>query len=142
MSPSLDTAQSDSNTCRLDISVAICTCKRLPLLRDSIESLLQQQVSQHLNWEILVIDNDVVRSAEPIVKQIAVRTKQIVRYIHESTPGLSCARNRAIRECRGKIIAFLDDDVLVPPNWLNEMCEIFRADECGLRRRKSPRALG
>ena len=49
-----------------------------------------------------------------------------LRYIHEKRKGSSHARNRGIEEARGEIIAFLDDDVYVSPNWLTAILECFR----------------
>jgi glycosyltransferase involved in cell wall biosynthesis len=48
----------------------------------------------------------------------------------EEKPGLSCARNRAIREARGEWIAFFDDDQLAEPEWLREMVRLSRAEKC------------
>jgi SAM-dependent methyltransferase/GT2 family glycosyltransferase len=41
-----------------------------------------------------------------------------VRYLPEPRPGLSAARNAAVREARGDLLAFVDDDVVVHPRWL------------------------
>ena len=40
------------------------------------------------------------------------------RYVCEPQPGLDRARNRAIAESRGEIVAFTDDDVEVDPGWV------------------------
>ena len=40
-----------------------------------------------------------------------------IRYVVEPRPGLDWARNRAIVEARGEIVAFTDDDVSVDPGW-------------------------
>ena len=50
------------------------------------------------------------------------------RYVREGRPGLDWARNRAIAEAAGEVIAFTDDDVEVDPGWI-------RALVGGLRRR-------
>jgi succinoglycan biosynthesis protein ExoM len=41
-----------------------------------------------------------------------------VRYFHEPRPGISHARNTAIRVARGRLIAFIDDDELPGQDWL------------------------
>jgi GT2 family glycosyltransferase len=48
-----------------------------------------------------------------------------VRYVREDRKGLSVARNRGLREARGEIIAFTDDDVLVDPLWVDGLLRGF-----------------
>src|SRR3989440_421010 len=50
-----------------------------------------------------------------------------VRYLPEPQRGLSRARNAALAAARGKIIAFVDDDVVVDPGWLRSIVRGFRA---------------
>ena len=65
-----------------------------------------------------------------------------MRYIPEEKPGLSHARNRAILESRGAIIAFLDDDVLVPERWLWQMLRTFEQTGADCVGGRSPRRMG
>jgi GT2 family glycosyltransferase len=48
-----------------------------------------------------------------------------VRYVREDRPGLDWARNRAVLEARGEIIAYTDDDVIVDRNWAAALAAIF-----------------
>jgi GT2 family glycosyltransferase len=48
-----------------------------------------------------------------------------VRYVRESRPGLDFARNRAITEASGELLAFLDDDVTVDRDWLGGLREAW-----------------
>jgi glycosyltransferase involved in cell wall biosynthesis len=41
-----------------------------------------------------------------------------LRYVFEPVQGLSAARNRALREFRGDMLVFTDDDVVLDENWL------------------------
>jgi len=51
-----------------------------------------------------------------------------VRYLVEPRPGLDWARNRAIMEARGDIIAFTDDDAVVDPEWIDAVVRVFEED--------------
>ena len=41
-----------------------------------------------------------------------------MRYVLERLQGIAHARNRGVREARGEILAFTDDDVLPEPDWI------------------------
>lgn len=75
--------------------------------------------------EILVVDNG---STDGTAAQIRSRP---VRYLHEPRPGVSNARNRGIAECTGGILAFVDADCLVEPQWLTELVRPFADPEVG-----------
>ena len=49
------------------------------------------------------------------------------RYVREARPGLDWARNRAIAEAAGEMIAFTDDDVEVDPGWIRALVAAFAA---------------
>jgi cellulose synthase/poly-beta-1,6-N-acetylglucosamine synthase-like glycosyltransferase len=69
--------------------------------------------------EILVIDNG---SSDGTAALIRARP---VRYLREERRGVSNARNRGIAESRGEIVAFVDADCLVEPQWLTELVRPF-----------------
>ncbi len=75
--------------------------------------------------EILIVDN---ASTDRTAVQIHERP---VRYLHEPEPGVSNARNRGIAESTGEILAFVDADCLVEPQWLAELVRPFEDPEVG-----------
>jgi glycosyltransferase involved in cell wall biosynthesis len=106
----------------LDITVAIPTYNgevRLPKLLDK---LFTQSGVEHLNWEIIVVDNNSSDKTYELVKnyQENCDISCTLRYFLETEQGAAFARVRAVREARGQLIAFLDDDNLPAPDWLSE----------------------
>jgi glycosyltransferase involved in cell wall biosynthesis len=105
-------------SCRLTVSIAICTRERPDDLARCLESL-RCLTEQPL--EILVIDN----------APDSDRTRQVVdrfegvSYICEPRRGLSAARNTALASARGEIVAFIDDDAVAHPAWLTRIREPF-----------------
>lgn len=97
------------------ITVIVCTRARRALLDRCLASLRELDDPNH---EILVVENDKV----PIAAAVAGSN---VRWTHEPQPGLAFARNRGIREARGDIVAFVDDDCEVDPLWLRELRRPF-----------------
>jgi cellulose synthase/poly-beta-1,6-N-acetylglucosamine synthase-like glycosyltransferase len=75
--------------------------------------------------EVLVVDNG---SSDTTASLIRARA---VHYLQEPRPGVSNARNRGIAESTGDILAFVDADCLVEPQWLTELVEPFEDPEVG-----------
>lgn len=104
------------------ISICICTYKRPEGLRQALHSLANITIPSGCNVEILVIDNEMAGSAEAVVDDL-LRTRPALnlRYIQESAPGVSHARNRCLTSAAGEFMAFIDDDEFVQPEWLVEL---------------------
>jgi glycosyltransferase involved in cell wall biosynthesis len=97
------------------------------MLRDTLLGLRDLRTRPGDTYEVVVIDNDPDGSAGPVVEELRQTWTEMVkiRYIHETRVGLSYARNRGIDESRGEVIAFLDDDLFVPPGWLSAVLDCF-----------------
>jgi glycosyltransferase involved in cell wall biosynthesis len=108
------------------ISVIVCTYNRCQSLAETLQSLARMTIPPDVIWEVVVIDNNSRDQTSQTVNDF-VRCWPIVplKYFLEAAPGLSHARNRGIQEGHGDILAFLDDDVLVSPNWLSEVKKAF-----------------
>jgi glycosyltransferase involved in cell wall biosynthesis len=113
----------------MDISVVICTRNRCATLKKVLGSL-EHQSSTGLRWEIVVVDNGSVDQTKEVVEEFTSKVEFPTRYVLEREPGLSNARNHGIRESEGNIVAFLDDDVRVAPDWLAELKTAFDKYEC------------
>jgi cellulose synthase/poly-beta-1,6-N-acetylglucosamine synthase-like glycosyltransferase len=75
--------------------------------------------------EVLVVDNG---SSDATAALIQARR---VRYLREPRRGVSQARNLGIATSRGEILAFVDADCLVEPQWLTELVRPFEDPEVG-----------
>lgn len=107
------------------VTVAICTYARPISLRRALDSLLAQTLPRR-DFEILVVDNTPDPGGLADVR-VSYASSDVMTWAHEPTPGLSRARNLAIRAARGEILAFIDDDAMARPNWLASMLDTFRA---------------
>ena len=108
---------------RLHVTVALCTRDRpgqLPACLDAIVALDYPE-SQ---LDLLVVDNAPVDES---TRDVVARYPRL-RYVRETAPGLDRARNRAIREARGAIVAFTDDDVSVDSRWVRALAAAFEAE--------------
>lgn len=99
------------------ISVCICTFKR-PGVTGTLASVLSQALPPGTDIEIVVVDNDPMRSAEATVAAVALGTSVPVKYAMEPARNISLARNRALSFAVGDWLALIDDDEIADSNWL------------------------
>ena len=95
----------------LRFSAIIATKGRPADLAETLAGLLRADPAP---MEVLVVDGDERRSAQAVVEAAATPgdAGPALRYVH-SAPGLTLQRNRGVREARGDVVVFLDDDVEV-----------------------------
>lgn len=97
------------------ISVIICTHNPRPeYLRRVLQALQAQTLSKDA-WELLLIDN---LSTEPVAKNWELGWHPRGRHIRENEPGLTPARLRGIKESDGELLVFVDDDNVLPAEFL------------------------
>ena len=101
----------------LKYSIVIATYKRASDLRETLASL--SQLRPDGAWEVIVVDNNSPDNTREVVERAAGAFPVDLRYLFEREQGRSPALNAGIRASRGEIIVTTDDDVRVPPDWLN-----------------------
>lgn len=98
------------------VSIIMASYNTAPFIAESIESV---QAQSYTNWELLIVDDcSTDNSTDEVVKPFLSDPR--IRYMkNEKNSGAAVSRNRALREARGKWIAFLDSDDL----WMPEKLE-------------------
>lgn len=107
------------------VSILIPTHNRSAILRRTLESLREMAVPPEVSAEVIVVANACTDDTLAVVESMAPSMPFATRAIEESTVGLNPARNRAIREASGEILAFLDDDIWADKAWLAEIAATF-----------------
>jgi len=105
------------------ISAIICTYNRYGYLRKVINSLIEQTFNNS-KYEIIIVDNGSISDIKGIIAKDFSHIENL-KYIREPKIGLSIARNRGWQEANGKYVAFLDDDAIAAPDWLEKIVENF-----------------
>ncbi len=111
----------------MKVSILICTRNRAASLARTLQSLLAMEWTGAYEREIVIIDNGSTDDTRAVVEGFPEHLLKL-RYVYEPRAGLSVARNAGIRHSTGEVIAFTDDDVLVAPEWCDEMHREFAAD--------------
>lgn len=111
----------------MKITVCIPTYNRPKQVSDLLTNLLEQQV---LPEEVVLVDSSSDDASREIAGKYSDRFPSLV--YQRSEKGLTLQRNRAIEMAHGDIVVFLDDDVLLEPEFLLEVKKVFEKDEEGL----------
>jgi len=113
------------------ISVCVCTYRRPGHLKHLLEELSHQDTGGLFRYSIVVVDNDQSRSAEPVVAEFATFSTIPIKYCTESQQNIPLARNKAVDNAEGDLIAFIDDDEFPIKRWLLTLLEAlnqYKAD--------------
>lgn len=105
------------------ISVVICTYNRVRMFEETVRSFLNCR-SDGIEHEMLLVDNNSTDETRKVAERYTALFPRL-RFVCEPLQGLSNARNLGIRESRGDIVAFLDDDVFFSPSWLAALASTF-----------------
>src|SRR4051812_12592949 len=99
----------------MEISVITCTHNpRREYLAKVVEALKAQTLALD-RWEYLLIDNASAAERKPTVE---LSWHPHARLAHEPKLGLTAARLLGIAEARGSLLVFVDDDNVLPPDFL------------------------
>jgi len=101
------------------VSVVIATRDRPDDLRVALRGVTRQCTRRPT--EVIVVDNNPASGDTARV----IAEFPGVRLVTETRKGLSYARNAGVLAARGDVIAFTDDDVTVPPDWLERLVAPF-----------------
>lgn len=111
------------------VCVAVLTYRRPEDLAAVVPDLVKQAAEAERNAagslavDVLVVDNDPAATALPVVAGVG---EGRVRVVHESVPGISAARNRALDESQHHdVLVFIDDDERPEPGWLTSLLGLW-----------------
>jgi len=103
------------------VSIIICTKNRVFLLKKCIDSILNNKIN--FSYEIIIVDDHSTDETPSFLKEIS-QDKKIKTFVNLKN-GPAAARNLGIRNSRGKIVIFLDDDAKASYNLICEYKKFF-----------------
>lgn len=103
----------------VSVSIVVATLDRPDDLRNSLHCLMAQVSSRAI--EIIVVDNNPASGlTSPLVAEFPN-----VTFVNERRRGLAYARNKGFTTSKGDIVITTDDDVTMPPDWLEKLITPF-----------------
>ncbi len=105
------------------VSIVICSRNRLAALKKhALPSLL---TLNYPSFEVVIVDDASTDGTNEFLSTYCQDHPHVKAIQNQIAKGLCNARNVGIAQCRGEIIAFIDDDCSVSPNWLNELIKAY-----------------
>ena len=113
------------------IAVGICTCDRLDGLANCLDVIARSDRTglERDRLFVVVVDNKPDGRVRQLCAERAASLGLSIICVEEHVPGISFARNRAVREAIANgadFVAFIDDDDEPLPNWLSELMRTQR----------------
>lgn len=108
-------------------------------VEDYIERCLDSIVNQTMqDFEIIVVNDGSPDHSEEVILNYQKKEPRL-RYFYQENQGLGEARNKGIREAKGKYICFIDSDDYIEPTYLEDLYDAILKEKaeiayCGMRR--------
>jgi glycosyltransferase involved in cell wall biosynthesis len=103
------------------VSVILCTYNRCRSLSNALNSLAESAMPATIDWKVLIVDNNSSDDTREVAERFCRLYPKRFQYLFEARQGKSYALNFGIREARGDVLAFVDDDVTVQTTWLQHL---------------------
>ncbi len=103
----------------MKFSIIIPTYNRLSQLQATLESVYNQTIN---DFEVIVVDDG---SSDGTSEFLNTVLRKNFNVIHQTNKGPASARNSGIKIAKGELLAFTDDDCIVPNDWLARFESIF-----------------
>lgn len=105
------------------ISIIMPAYNSSQYIRNSINSIQKQTYS---NWELIIVDDCSIDNTVEIIK--ALKEPRIRLFVNSENSGAAISRNKALREAKGRWIAFLDSDDIWKRTKLEEQLNFMKKE--------------
>lgn len=106
------------------VTVVVPTCNRAEKIERCLEGLAAQSFAA---FEVIIVDDGSTDGTPERIQAFGAAhpTLSLSPIFNETNLGANPSRNRGIAAARGSLIAFLDDDCVPEPDWLDEITVPF-----------------
>jgi GT2 family glycosyltransferase len=101
------------------VSVIVGNYNGAEIIAECLDSVLAQT---YPNREVIVVDDASQDASREVIKGY----REVKLLANRANRGLAACRNLGLKEARGRYIAFLDNDVVLYPDWMERMLEAAR----------------
>lgn len=109
----------------MQLSIIIPTYNRADILEECLQRLENQEFMKN-EFEVIVVDDGSTDDTKKVVEKAQKKYSIEINYLYQKNQGQGIARNYALRYAKGKIIAFIGDDILVLPDFVKQHLTFHR----------------
>lgn len=113
-----------ADTTTLRVSVVINTLNRAQCIGAAIDGVLRQT---KLALELIVVNGPSIDNSKNVIAQFGPK----IHVINITQANLGISRNVGLSAATGEIVAFVDDDAVPEPNWLEHLMTAYADDAIG-----------
>lgn len=106
------------------VTIGVLTLNRLPLLKETLDSIFAQTVG---DFEVVIIDNGSTDGTREFAYKLAASDPRVTFWGDAKPGNLAVNRNYAVTHARGRFVAYCDDDDLWKPDKLEVQLAEFEA---------------
>lgn len=103
----------------ISVSVIVVTCNRPRKLMRCLRSFKDSDL---VNFETIVVDQGNEKLSKKYINSLGLDR---LLYFRQNKKGLSAGRNFAVRQAKGDLLCFIDDDCIADEKWLYYIYSIF-----------------
>ncbi|MEO6914390.1 MAG: glycosyltransferase family A protein [Chitinophagaceae bacterium] len=106
----------------MQISIIIPTLNRAKLLERTLQSIFNQE-PPGIDFEVIIVDNG---SSDDTARICDTSSPWFThfQYIYDDVPGQLTGRHRGLKESKGELLCYFDDDVILNPRWIKSIAEL------------------
>ncbi len=109
----------------VELSVIVSTFNRGNDIDNLLASLSNQKQTRDESLEIVISNNGSTDNTEEIIQKYANSSRIPIHYVYQPRNAKSFGLNAAVSQANGKIIAFTDDDIILPETWVDSVVKYF-----------------
>ena len=111
------------------VTVIVPTFNRPDGLKKAVSSVFAQTLSDQSGFDLIIVDNHPDGTAHEMIETLRKDCPSSVHFtaVNEPRAGVANARNAAMTRVRTDLVAFLDDDMTAPKDWLEQILKAREA---------------
>jgi cellulose synthase/poly-beta-1,6-N-acetylglucosamine synthase-like glycosyltransferase len=113
------------------VSVVMTVLNMERTIKECLESLINLNYPKD-RYEIIIVDGKSKDSTKDIVQSIIDKTNEPEIRLYEKEGLVGVGRNEAFAQSKGEFVAITDGDMVVPPDWLDNLINNFDDDVAGV----------